>query len=45
VEQTAARQQNATIQLQAASQKARKSAPSLLHLKAIKRDDFLKHRA
>jgi len=37
--------QNATIQLQAAFSKARGTRAVLLHFKAIKRDDFLEHRA
>jgi hypothetical protein len=36
---------NAAFHLQAASQKARGSAPSQLHFKGFKRDGFPKHRA
>jgi hypothetical protein len=36
---------NATIQPQAAAQKAGDSPPLPLHFKGIKRDGFLKHRA
>jgi hypothetical protein len=36
---------NATVQLQAAFKKAARSAPVVLHFKAIKGDGYLRHRA